>query len=293
MQNSAASITSFADDTVLFYKAKSWMILKVLIENDLGSIIDWFNSKLLTINFKKTMFLPVSCNKSTLPDFDKLIINNHGNIIEILTTEKVKYLGVTLDSFLRWNFHGLNIVSVLRTIIFKFKYLRNILDLPQIKILYYALVESRLSYGILGWGGISSTYLKNIETIQKRFLKIMLKKEHTYPSNLLYLETEILDPRQIFYVKILHYNFKHSYIFKPLQNIHQTRNKTKENVKTIKAQKTIGQRSCAYLGPRLYNKLPQNLKQIKSFPKFKKELKKHVLKIERSQIHSLIDIKNN
>lgn len=39
----AGDITSFADDTVVFYKESCWQTLKIKIEEDFGNILNWFN----------------------------------------------------------------------------------------------------------------------------------------------------------------------------------------------------------------------------------------------------------
>ncbi|KAJ8952344.1 hypothetical protein NQ318_017238 [Aromia moschata] len=64
----------------------------------------------------------------------------------------IKYLGIVIDKHLRWDYHIKYICDKLRAILFKFKYLKQIFDIEHMKTLYYSLVESHITYGMVGWG---------------------------------------------------------------------------------------------------------------------------------------------
>lgn len=246
-------IISFADDTVILYTSSSWEDLKLKIQSEMNNIIDWFNHKLLTVNFDKTVFLPITSYKNKLPQYNTLQIINHNKMITLKRTENVKYLGIIIDCHLRWNDHVNNTVNTIRTFLGRFRYLAKILPLHHLKMLYFALVDSRIAYGIIGWGGITNVYLEKLNTLQKYFLKILLRKDRTYPSDSLYKEARILDIRQIFFLKavcFLHKNRRHTDF---LSHDYPTRAKYSNKVKTPSANKTVGTKCLAFLGPRFIN----------------------------------------
>ena len=72
----------------------------------------------------------------------------------------------------------------------------------QLRFLYFAVVESRLTYGMIAWGGASHNHLIQLEKTQKYILKIISKKTYN-PSEELYVESQIMDIRQLFCLKIL------------------------------------------------------------------------------------------
>ena len=158
------------------------------------------------------------------------------------------------------------------------------------KMVYFALVESRLRYGILGWGGVVSRHRKKLDIMQKKFLKIMLSKFNTYSSDDFFSDDKIMDIRQIYFLCVVSNQHKNKHMLSLSQHKYETRNKDKAMVSV--ANKTIGQRNHIYLSSRLYNKLATELKQIKSIKLFKKSIKKYILSINRYVIHDLIDIKN-
>ena len=67
-----------------------------------------------------------------------------------------------------------------------------------LQTVYYALIESQLKYGIIAWGGAYNTHIKNLEIVQKWILKIMHRKEMTFPSDTLFQLAKVATIRQLF-----------------------------------------------------------------------------------------------
>lgn len=164
------------------------------------------------------------------------------------------------------------------------------MDIQSLKTIYYSLVESHLTYGILAWGGVGKTILNKLIVVQKRILKIMIKKDVTYPSNTLYKETSLMDPRQLFFYHSNIYQHKTQTNLKKNEHTYNTRNKNYTYLPP-RMQKTIGQKSYSYISSRLYNHLPNEIQDIFSQSSFKKQLRKYVLSIPREQIHDMVDLK--
>lgn len=287
---SKGEILSFADDTVIIYKDKNWKTVKSRAENDFKHIKQWFDYNMLTINYQKSTYLPFTSYKNNLPNLGPLNINSdENNIILINEAECVKYLGIIIDRHLRWDLQVNSIIRKLRPLLFKFKYLKQFLDLPQLNILYYSLVQSQLTYGIIGWGGVNNNYLKHLEIMQKWFLKIIYSKNITYPTNDLFNLSKKMDIKQLFSQKILINLFKNDHIIKYKNHTYSTRNK--QTIKT-KVNKTIGQRNYIYIGPKIYDLLPVELKNITSLKKYKKEIKSWIQNTPRLLLHQTIDSKN-
>lgn len=261
------------------------------VQADLRNISDWFDSHLLTINYKKTVFVPFACNKTGLPEFQTLtFINGAGVTHQIQRSQHTKYLGIIIDECLRWDIHINNITRILRSLLYKFKLLTKIIEIPQIRIVYSALVESRIRYGVLGWGGMAKTHLKKLEIMQKWFLKIIYKKDYTYPTELIYMETRVLDVRQIYFLAVVSNQYKNRQTSSSVDHVYPTRHKLNVNLRTTFSGKTIGQRSHTYLGPRLFNCLPVEIKLgINSLSLFKKKVREYLLDTPRTAIHELID----
>lgn len=286
--NSEGDVISFADDTAIFYKSNTWQDLKETVEKDMANIKNWFDYKLLTINFDKTLYIPFTCNKSVQPTFNEINIQNEKTNFRILPSTKVKYLGIVIDQHLKWDLHILFLIKKLRFILYKFKFFVDFLDSKQLLIIYYSLVQSHLIYGIAGWGGVAKTHLMNLEILQKKFLKMILKKSNTYPSDMLFSESKIMDIRQLFFYRlIIKQNANKSSL---LQINHQYDTRKHNQIFMLPfMKKTIGQRSYNFLASKCFSILPKQLVYERNINVFKKLLKKFIVEKPRCFIHSLFD----
>ncbi|KAJ8947437.1 hypothetical protein NQ317_014516 [Molorchus minor] len=106
------------------------------------------------------------------------------------------------------------------------QYIKETINLKNLMILYKSLVESHITYGIIGWGGVLNTHLQRLEVIQKRILKIILNKPYTYPSDELFQETNMFSEKKD--------KAKHDY---------QTRNRNIGNLPVVLMRTSTGQRS--------------------------------------------------
>ncbi|KAJ8970982.1 hypothetical protein NQ317_003853, partial [Molorchus minor] len=200
------------------------------------------------------MFIPFGMYKNSLTDVNILNIKLHNTTIEIRRTNRIKYLGIYIDSHLRWDEHINYVVNKIRKILYVFKSL----DLKNLIVLYRALVESHLMYGIIGWGGVLNTHLRRLEITQKRILKIIFNKPVTYPTDELYHEARVYDIRQLYFccISLKLFSEKKELI----SHNHQTRNKSTRNLPVVFMRTRTGQRCSIYLGPKLYNCIPLEIR---------------------------------
>lgn len=277
-------IISFADDTAILYREKSWDEVKRTAKKEFREIKNWFDYNKLTVNFQKTTYMVFTSYSNHLPDLGPIEIDRNLNILE---SESVKYLGMIIDRHFRWDLQIKNVIKKVRGLLAKFKYLKNYLDTNQLRMLYHALVQPHLTYGLIGWGGACDSYIKQLEILQKWILKIIYSKNITYPSDALYTENKIFDIRQLYSLTLLTYNFKHKDEYEKIKHNYETRYK-EGKFKTPKSKKTIGQRSFVYLIPRLYNRLPTSLTNIRNIELFRKKIKLWLHSLPRKEIKDII-----
>lgn len=283
--NTAGTILSFADDTAVLYKAESWPELKKKAEKDFKLIKRWFQENTLTLNCEKTKYLPFTSYSNNLPNMGPLTIDEFTKIPE---AESIKYLGITIDRHLRWDLQVKNVTNKLRGLLPRFKYLKEFLDINHLKIIYYSLVQTQLSYGIVAWGGVSDCYLQNLTVVQKWILKIIFGRKITYPTQLLFNENKIFDTRQLFCLNILLKIHSRKIKITPISHSYDTRSR-QNKCAMPRCEKTVGQRNCIYLAPRIYDNLPEELKNVNSSRLFKSKVKRWLLEFGRSKANSLIN----
>lgn len=268
-------ILSYADDTVLYATGNTWDEVKQIIDQDMKKIVQWLDQNLLSINFKKSNIIYFSNYKNRQPtekDMNVYLSHRH-QYWTVLNTESIKYLGLLIDPFLRWNLHIQSLTKKLRSLIYMFKKLKEILNNKQLYALYYSLVQSVLAYGVIGWGGAHFTTVKPLEIIQKRIIKLILGLPLKFPTELLFKTSKILKTRKLYFKAALLYSLKpqNDYLTKTTHG-HDTRKKLNLGVITPRSNQTVGQRSFEYVAPRIFNLLPLALKNESTRRTFKYKL---------------------
>ena len=291
-QNTTGDISSFADDTVIMYTAENWNELKTIAEGDLKIVKSWFDEMYLTINFDKTKFIPFSCNRANIPAYSHLRIIIENREFAIYKTNSVQYLGIEIDRFLRWDVHVNNLIKKLRSIIFKFRQLKSFMNHKNLKMIYHALVESLLQYGITGWGSLYKSHLDPLEKVQKIFIKIICSRGRLFPTDQLFRLSGLMDIRQLFSYRLLLLQFRKKIPLTHIIHTYDTRHKKVTKIKTGKANKSIGQRMPKFILNVLYGKLPDFIRNFSSFFKYKKSVRSWILSNERQFIHTLINMTN-
>lgn len=290
--NTEGELTVFADDTAIFYHADTWEMLKERVERDFVKVVNFFNSKLLTINYDKTCFMPFSATSVRLPPFRSLSFSTTGQSYEIKIVDKFKYLGIYLDKHLRWSDHIEHLARKLRVLIPRFRKLRDFCKLGLLKRLYFALAQTHLNYGILAWGGVTKSCLRRLEIAQKWLLKIILRRPFRFPTERLYAESGVMDPRKLFFLALSIHQKKHlvSAIFN--NHLYDTRNRGMWIVHS-RTDRTIGQRSHTYLAPFIFNKIPPEIKNVVSMNVFKRKIKEWLISLPTWEVFQMIDLKNS
>ena len=136
---------------------------------------------LLHINLSKCCHLVFS-PKTRLVDqpHPKLELKINGTIIK--RVPHTKFLGITIDEELSWDQH---LTQTKRKLYHSISTLKNIRKHvpPEIHInLYHSLFESHLVYGISSLGGIASSKIDSIFTIQKKAVRILFGDLEAYKA---------------------------------------------------------------------------------------------------------------
>ena len=156
-----------------------------------------------------------------------------------------------------------------------FKELRNILDINNIKMVYFAIIQSILTYGIIVWGSAYKNVLEPLNIVHRIIVRIILNQYYKEGSNTneLFKILKVLTIEQLYdklsITKI--YMIKNQY---KSQNKKITRNTDKGNLKLFKPNTNVIKLFYIYRGIKLFNDLPNNIKLINNKKQFKMEIKR-------------------
>ena len=137
---------------------------------------------------------------------------------------------------------------------------------------YYGLVYPYLSYCNIAWGTTFQSHLETLNRLQKRIIRLIHCESYLDHSEPLFRKSKILKLRDLIVYSILIYVFKNMNVFVGIDHAHSTR--FSQNLRPRFRRTTLTQHSISFVGPKLWNELPAQLKCITSINSFKLLLKK-------------------
>ena len=281
---STGNIRIFADDTNVFFKCKDINEITRIGSLLMTQLHQWFKSNKLTLNAEKSNFVVFRSKRKNLTNIpDQLQFENQ----KIDRKNSVKYLGVTLDEHLTWNEHILDLCNKLKRHFKTFYCIRRYLNKEQVKSIYYALIYSRIKYGITVYGSASKNLIAKIQTLQNKLMKVLLGKKYRYSTDSLHNELEILKVPDIAKVNTLAFihNYFHDKLPKLFKNyftvfneIHaiNTRGST-NNIIIDRHNSNVGHSTMKVRGAKLWNNIDADKKKIKNVKHFRKQIKSAIL----------------
>ena len=216
--NVEGSMISYADDTVIIFNGENWEETKHKAIRELLIVKNWLETYKLTLNLTKTHYIAFSLTSVNRPNYLSILID--GN--EIKEVPHTKYLGVMIDSFLKWHPHIDYLSNKIRKLIHKFYLIREFLNRSTLITIYKALVESLIRYGIIVWGGLYNNALYKLNIVQRYILRVIMGVNRLYPSNKLFSE-KTSNVRTLYMLSLCNYLYTHDTLRKYVDHGYDTR----------------------------------------------------------------------
>ena len=270
----------FADDTSIYFDSNDLFTLQKVVNRELRKVKKWLDANRLSLNIPKTNFVIFHSKPKNLNEPIRIKFGS-----KLLTRiESIKYLGILVDSTLTWKPQISELSKKLARTCGIFFKIRHYVTPETLKLLYYSLFYSFLSYGITIWGLTHPSVLDRLFKVQKRVIRaISFKDKFTHTTPLFY-EHKILKLHDIHSLKLLCFVYECSNnsitpvfdsYFNKLQTVHSynTRQASKGNI-YLTGVNTIqyGKRSAKFAGGILWNNLSVELRKSPSVQIFKKNL---------------------
>ena len=199
-----------------------------------------------------------------------------------------KYLGLVIDDKLRWDDHIKYIYKKLIKFVSIFYKLRYKLNQTGLKNVYFAFVHPHLLYGVELYGTANSTSLDKLVKLNNKILRILQFKDKKSHVSELYINFNTLQINSLCDMQLLSlvnkfYHHKdllptiYKDYFTSNSSVHTHNTRLKEGLHVERYRTNYGQKTIKYRGPKLWNSLPQSLKEPCSTKLFKINYKKFIL----------------
>ena len=262
----------FADDCLMISSGKDPSVSTLNMENSIALASNWYTANKLVLNASKTDVMTISKSKGTKPPN----LNFQGMAFK--QSDKIKYLGVTLDKNLNFKPHVKKLKQKLYPIISNFERNRKFLNENLAAVWYTGLIRPNLEYCAPLLFCTNEYIKKDILKIENRCLKIInfnRSKAETRHIHKIYPVT-----------KRYHYLYMLSF-FKLIENLAPIIDQSlmPERLKTdTRLGKSEGLRlskdkfsfALANFGAKLFNDLPPTIKQCHDLKYFKLAIKSHI-----------------
>ena len=251
---------------------------------ELSKLSIWFKGNKLSLNTMKTKFIIFRTKQKRINPISIQIDN-----IEINEVSNIKFLGIIIDQGLTWKHHIKEIEKKVSKNVGVIIRAKRVLNKEALHLLYCSLVLPYLQYCVLIWYATYKAKTSKLAKLQKKVIRIIDNADrsaHTSPVlkklNVLYLEDLAYLDTAVMMYKITNnmapINLKN--IINKSANLHKhnTRAQSNGNLFIPYAGTNIKLQSFGVSGCKIWNSLESHLKNFKSIPSFKSQLKKSILK---------------
>ena len=169
----------YADDTCLLNKNKSLKRLKKLLNLDLKILTAWLKANKISLNASKTEIL-IFRNPHKPINYDlKLTLDGH----RLYPSKYVKYLGILIDPYLKWNYHVKTLAPKLSRSVGMLAKMRHFVPTEVLRNLYFGIFYSLMTYGAQVWGQYQNIHTKRISKLNDKAIRLMnFAKYHEDPT---------------------------------------------------------------------------------------------------------------
>lgn len=250
-------IILYADDTTSINTSANFNDLTTTYKTMLSSAERWFAANYLTLNSDKTNTMVLTLRKH---DFDN--------------PESVKFLGIHIDKCLNWNVHVDETAKKLNKTIYCIRSLINCVTINVLRVVYFSLFQSHLSYGILAWG--HSAQSKRLFKIQRRVIRIICKLPYKADCRSYFKELGILPLPSLYIYHCLLYLRSHRNNIKTNDHLHEYNTRNRNHLKPCFLRTEKSKNAINFYCIKFFNVLPPEIKNL-PLHKFKSVMYKYLI----------------
>ena len=277
----------YADDTQFYFTVTNVTDSQNLIDRIMVDITNWMRKKRLKLNESKIECLLIGSayNLGQHHDFNMITING----TQIPVSTEIRNLGVTLDKNLLMDCQIRSVVKSANFHLRNIALIKRYLDQDCLKIFVCNLIITRVDYCNSLFYNLPNFQLKKLQNVLNRAARLVTGYT---PWDRIRITPILMDlhwlpikARIMFKICVLSYlalkTNEPAYLRMKLHTYTlpatQTRNSSDLHRLDIpQANRCYGARAFSYSAPRLYNWLPNNVKDSENIMIFKKRLKTHL-----------------
>ena len=252
----------FADDTSLYYSCKNARTIEEIVNRELAKISDWLSANRLSLNVGKSKLLYFTNNDRNILKDIHIKINDQ----VLLEVSNAKYLGVYIDNKLQWDVHINNIKLRLSKGVSILAKIRHYVPNSVLRTLYFTFINSHTNYNLLNWGTAPVANFEKISSKTRKAIRIISFKSQDDDTLPLFKKLSILPLEETLQLKQANFMWKLKNNLIPPSLSSNFRLNHRNQITITYNRLLQSARHITYVGPKLWNEIPQNI-QDKATPK--------------------------
>lgn len=277
------NIQLFADDTLIYFVGNNIQEIVQKINEDMKNLASWLSKNNLCLNVGKTKFMVIKNigNKLDIKQHPGICIDGE----KIEQVKEFKYLGIIIDEHLTFSKHAEYVTSKIARKVNVLGRMRKTLSQWSKTTLYKTLIMPHFNYCPTILLLLNESEIETMQKRQNQALRIILDTSRYANIKSMLNTIGILSVRQSIYLNTLIFIFKMIHGLLPrhllencvsVRTIHnyETRNADNFYIRTV--PRTSDQKNLFHKGLKLYNELPNNVKDCQNLQQFRKNCLKHV-----------------
>ena len=177
------SVRLYADDTAIKTSKPNLESARYQAKELFTKLYNWCVANKLSISSEKNSFVLFHLKNKPIPRNFTCI---QTEVMQINRVESVQYLGMLLDEKLYWHEHVYKICASLVKNFGIFNHIKNFVSKRIARQLYFALIYSRIQYGIETFVTFAKETLAKVQIMQNKLLKLLLKWDRRTPTDLVH-----------------------------------------------------------------------------------------------------------
>lgn len=275
----------FADDAVIVYFDTDIIQLRSNMQHDLQQLHIWLIHNKLSLNAEKTKYMIVRPHNNH--EFEQPLLL-HINNRQIEQIHSHKYLGITLQSNLKWNAHTQHIKNRISCMSGVLTRLGNRISNSVLISIYYSHIHCHLSYLAPVWGTTASqNELNELQVLQNKAIRKIFAFDYYVKNintanimranNILNVRNTIKLESAILFYKIVNGRLKSGCVVNRRSDLHDRLTRNNNDIVLNSFRTNLGRDSVFRASAKIYNDIDVDLRSLPSIASFKNRYKKSLI----------------
>lgn len=268
IENPLSIIASYADDTNILIKSNSLSDAETCAVDIFTKLTIWVQKNKLSVNTDKTTCVVFKTVQSNIVS-DSSITLDTSNIVNYSLESKM--LGLTIDCHLKWSSHIQNVCSKLAKNCYALTVTAKQCSQAIVRQLYFGCFHNTIKYGIVHWG--LSYEAQKVFVLQKRAVRVIANIKYGESCRGAFKSQSILTLASLYIYEVVCFVYKNKRNFGDNKINHHYNTRKKDYMLTPKHDTALFQKSLLFNGCKLFNILPDHIKNMSNIFKFKRAVK--------------------